>query len=425
MELINELLKQVHDFNLKDMAEKEAQRKRGELFNVFNILNLSTNETRTHSAFLAELLRPDGSHGMHDTFLKLFLDSVTSLQDFDFKTENAKVTVEYSVGQINKNATEGGRLDILITSGNKAIIIENKIYAEDQKNQLRRYEEFAKNRYNGGYKLLYLTLFGSIASEYSTGNQDDLDYIPIGYNYEILKWLDLCAKESTRRPKVRETIEQYIHLIKQLTNQDMDNNEFIRIVKENLKDAVDICRVMPKVKEECFKEFWNKLYDGFSNYGNNRKWSLNFKIDEESKFFRTEYYSSNRYDNKRRGLEIEIGDCKNCNEKGDYENCKLIFRIAVVDNLHYGFILRNAAGEIVTNPNLKAADPKIEGQWEPKQPEWVCWKYPSKGIKCNFWEFNDNVVALILNNDGFFDNFIKECNECIDQIKQKIGSKNE
>lgn len=138
MELINELLKQVHDFNLKDMAEKEAQRKRGELFNVFNILNLSTNETRTHSAFLAELLRPDGSHGMHDTFLKLFLDSVTSLQDFDFKTENAKVTVEYSVGQINKNATEGGRLDILITSGNKAIIIENKIYAEDQKNQLRR-----------------------------------------------------------------------------------------------------------------------------------------------------------------------------------------------------------------------------------------------------------------------------------------------
>ena len=308
MEQINELLKQVHDFNLKTQAEKNAQRKRGELFNVFNILNLSTNETRTHSAFLAELLRPDGSHGMQDTFLKLFLESVTSLQDFDFKTEKAKVAVEYSVGLINEDATEGGRLDILITSENKAIIIENKIYAEDQKNQLVRYDNFAK-RYKE-HKLLYLTLFGSDASGYSTGNQDDLDYTSIGYNDEILKWLDLCVKESVRRPKVRETIEQYIHLIKQLTYQDMDNNELIKIVKGDLIEAVAICRVMPQVKEECFKEFWNKLYEAIKDYGGNKKWSLNFDIFERTQFVRKEYYSSNRCDDKRRGLEIEIGDWK-------------------------------------------------------------------------------------------------------------------
>lgn len=260
MEQINELLKQVHDFNLKTQAEKNAQHKRGELFNVFNILNLSTNETRTHSAFLAELLRPDGSHGMQDTFLKLFLESVTSLQDFDFKTENAKVAVEYSVGLINEDATEGGRLDILITSENKAIIIENKIYAEDQKNQLVRYDNFAKKSYNE-HKLLYLTLFGSDASGYSTGNQDDLDYTSIGYNDEILKWLDLCVKESVRRPKVRETIEQYIHLIKQLTYQDMENNELIKILladQNNISAAIQIMKnssdFCNEIREKFIKE---------------------------------------------------------------------------------------------------------------------------------------------------------------------------
>ena len=47
--------------------------KNGDYFNVFNVLGLSSNETRTHSAFLAELLNPYGSHGMGDLFLKKFL----------------------------------------------------------------------------------------------------------------------------------------------------------------------------------------------------------------------------------------------------------------------------------------------------------------------------------------------------------------
>ena len=39
--------------------------------------------------------------------------------------------------------------------------------------------------------------------------------------------------------------------------------------------------------------------------------------------------------------------------------------------------------------------------------------------------FNSIALDFIYNKNDFFDNFIKECNECIDQIKQKIGSKNE
>ena len=37
---------------------RKGKEERGELFNVFEVLNLQYNETRTHSAFLAALLNP-------------------------------------------------------------------------------------------------------------------------------------------------------------------------------------------------------------------------------------------------------------------------------------------------------------------------------------------------------------------------------
>jgi len=43
----------------------------GENFNIFRILKVESSEVKTHSAFIAELLNPNGSHGQKDTFLKL------------------------------------------------------------------------------------------------------------------------------------------------------------------------------------------------------------------------------------------------------------------------------------------------------------------------------------------------------------------
>ena len=51
---------------------ENAAKLTGENFNIFDVLKLSTSEVRTHSAFLAELLNPEGSHGQGDIFLRLF-----------------------------------------------------------------------------------------------------------------------------------------------------------------------------------------------------------------------------------------------------------------------------------------------------------------------------------------------------------------
>ena len=38
----------------RSRIENEERRKRGELFNIFDVLNLATAEVQTHSSFLAE-----------------------------------------------------------------------------------------------------------------------------------------------------------------------------------------------------------------------------------------------------------------------------------------------------------------------------------------------------------------------------------
>lgn len=153
-ESIQKLLTKVKHITDIDDKVQEERRKRGELFNVFNVIGLRSEEVRLHSAFLAELLNPKGSHGLQDAFLKEFID-VAGISDLNFETSNSTVSTEYYIGK--KEETTGGRIDILIQSEDKAIIIENKIYAPDQENQLIRYSNYGKEYAKGGYRLLYLT----------------------------------------------------------------------------------------------------------------------------------------------------------------------------------------------------------------------------------------------------------------------------
>lgn len=219
--LLNEIGKLV-------VAQNERTKERyshGELFNVFNILGLESNEVRLHSALLAELLRPNGMSGVGNAFQKAFLAILGLPENY---IVDGRVSVELSIGTTTD--TEGGRIDIIMEDGNHAIIIENKIYAQDQPAQLLRYTNFARDNYPHGYRLLYLTLDGKEACDDSA---QGCPYQCISYKNEISKWLEECARISFDRPLVRETIRQYINLIKQLTNQSMgtlEDNKLVELV---------------------------------------------------------------------------------------------------------------------------------------------------------------------------------------------------
>ena len=232
---IENILSQVADIVQQDREQRAEQEKNGKGFNLFDALRLKESE-KVHSAFIAELLNPNGQHGFGDKFLRAFIKSVDCLNDWGFSADSAKIKTEHHIDPINKNHTQGGVIDILIQSQEKAIIIENKIYAPDQPKQLIRYRNYAQKlvKSKDNYRLIYLKLDGSEASYDSTKNQlyANKDYYTIGYSSEILEWLKVCESESSQNIMVGSAITQYIKTIKDLINQNM--------LPENSDKIIDI-----------------------------------------------------------------------------------------------------------------------------------------------------------------------------------------
>jgi len=245
-------------------------KKTGEEFNVFAILGLSYYEVRTHTSFIADLLNPSGSHGLGNIFLELFIGMLRdkysdkwSLNDF-YKKGNLSVEKEKPIGPINKDYTEGGYVDLIIFNdrNEQCIVIENKIKAGDQFNQLLRYYNYGK-RYAKGFELFYLTLNGRDASNLSTGGiLNNSNYKKISYCDDILNWLNkcLCKEEAKENPFVPQTILQYINLIKLLTDKT-SYKEMEKEIQNKIAESEDTFNAAKIINEQ-----YNKiLYDLIPN----------------------------------------------------------------------------------------------------------------------------------------------------------------
>lgn len=215
--------------------DKQNRREKGEDFNVFAVIQMESSETKTHSNMLAALLNPKQDHYYGSIFLKLFLEKI----GYDYGEENldkVSVQTEYHLGEINKDFTEGGFIDILITfSSGKTITIENKIYAGDQEKQMYRYSLF--NR--GNSTLYYLNLFGDDPSKKSLFSLIEDDYTKITYTEDVVKWLDACIKVTKEGSIVESCIKQYLYLVQKLTytmNNDLEN-QLSEIILNNLDAA--------------------------------------------------------------------------------------------------------------------------------------------------------------------------------------------
>ncbi|WP_297168370.1 PD-(D/E)XK nuclease family protein [uncultured Porphyromonas sp.] len=235
MKQLKQMLYDVGVVYHKAKALQEKQHANGELFNVFNVIGLRTEEVRLHSAFIAELLNPNGSHGMGSAFLQEFLGIVGL--EADYVVSANEEIVERSIG--TTTTTTGGRIDIILEDGNHALIIENKIYAGDQFHQLLRYYNYAKSHFPCGFKIVYLTLDGREPSSDSLGSEGyGVEYTPLSYQEEIRQWLRKCAQLAYNKPLVRESISQYLALLNQLTNNEMDvefKKEIVALATDNIE----------------------------------------------------------------------------------------------------------------------------------------------------------------------------------------------
>ncbi len=264
----------------KDRNEKEAKRMNGDLFNLFSTLNLSTNEL-VHSRMIAELLNPQGSHGKGDIFLRHFL----SIFDFKFNldTTTAKVFTEFDTGPITKNYTRGGKIDILITDAyNHAIIIENKIYAEDQKKQLLRYANYAKSQ-NYEFDIVYLTLDFHNPSELSTGKDPDFDYVMFSYEEDILPWLDNCMSECNNNSIIYNSIFQYSQCIRKILNLMKADNK--KALIDIATDSNNIDTVLALFKNE--ESIKRCIIDKFLKSLCEKAKEMGYTVEFDEKYYET------------------------------------------------------------------------------------------------------------------------------------------
>ena len=228
---------------------KELAKSTGENFNIFSILRMESNEVTTHSRFIAELLNPNGSHDQSDKFLAIFKNTFAPESKLNLAT--TKVYVEHYVGKVE--AESGGRIDILIkdAEGN-VIMIENKVYAAEQSNQLLRYH----NAFPSG-KLIYLTLFGEKSREENSAGL----YETMSYETDMVNWLEQCLVKVENMPVIQQTIIQYINVIKKLTNQSLNNKMSQEIINKILeeKEYLTAYKVLYDVNNELKKELVTRI----------------------------------------------------------------------------------------------------------------------------------------------------------------------
>lgn len=249
---------------IKTVKQKqEQQKKRG--LNDYNLLTTvlkEHDEVRLHSRMIASLLNPQGLHYQNTLFLDLFLD-ILEIKDFEINTQEVTVYNEYE------------NIDIYITDGLKHIIIENKIYAGDQHKQIKRYiNTIYKTNSQVEYEdilVIYLSIDRKSPSLYSLDNMKIKNqiiceeekkmalYKAIHYKTTVLSWLKKCKYEVQNITNLNESIEQYIQVVKKITNQYkgkvMSIKDEIQKEKENYLIAKEIYHNLPSMRSDIFSKF--------------------------------------------------------------------------------------------------------------------------------------------------------------------------
>lgn len=267
--------------DVKEIIKKNEEKlfETGEAFNIISLLGMENNERYTHSAIIADLLNPEGKHGFKNEFLTNFIKMV-KIDGF----QTAKVLIATEEHKGNQLGTRT-YLDIVIKDEiNKFnILIENKIWAEDQHIQLERYAEAYKNE---KHLLLYLTPFGT-----PYRNSEFVNYQCISYQNEIRNWITNCIELAEGRNSfVANSLKIYLNTINKITNQsmykEMANSIQEELLKstENFKAGLEIFNNFPLAAQKIKNLYFQKLQGKIALTGllNTSKYDVNYFIDEDS-----------------------------------------------------------------------------------------------------------------------------------------------
>jgi hypothetical protein len=259
-------------------------------FNLFTVLRRNCDEVYLHSRFLAYLLNPQASHGCGNALLKALLQ-VLRIEDFD--AETASVQAEFK------------GIDILVRNRNhQAIIIENKIYHHDEDEQIYRYDKLIRRQGYTAITNLYLTLDGSEPTEQSS---KDVKVELISYETDIINWLEHCVPLVVRDAGLRESVFQYIELLKKLTSTDQGGIYMSELKKKMLEgDNLLLVADIEHAYKEALIDLQDQIWGRIRTYREKTYPDMPKPEDTADRDAIRNYYSKSR-GNREYGLYFDLG----------------------------------------------------------------------------------------------------------------------
>lgn len=307
-------------------------------------------------------------------FLRLFAETCNAATDTP-----CFPALSYDTVQVLR---EHANIDILIQDRHHAIVIENKIYAGDQHEQIKRYHDIVVGSFRTP-SLFYLTLDGTPPSDWSLGGLE-AEITCLAYSNEIDSWLNACIKEAATRPTLRETIVQYQQLIHNLTGKNMNEEEKKQVLEliskdNNAEQAAIIARNWKHIRWHSEWDFWNELL------------ALVQKsyVVSDVEMFSDENLSTvihgSRNKNYYYGILFQVGkvlenDLHLKIERGE-------------EPVYYGF--HNLSEIEPVNSRLREILKPITDN---SNDSWAGWKYTNAGI--DFYNFDSSSITLHLANAG-------------------------
>ena len=237
---------------------EDKRRKNPGTMNIAEIMNRHHLENQ-HSNIIAFLINPNEKHHHPDygtKFLSLLKEKGLGIQGETIKS----VMREDSTDELR-------RMDLFIRTEKDCVIVENKIWADDQVQQIKDYIEFVKSKFGSTENIfvVYLTPFEKSPSEKSI-SQKELNeliaqkrYINLTYQKDILEWLERLKTREDEK-ELHAGIIQYIDVVKGITNQRKEIfNMEQEIARELFEKYGNLNREQLKEKLRAVYDFQNNI----------------------------------------------------------------------------------------------------------------------------------------------------------------------
>jgi hypothetical protein len=265
--------------------------------------------------------------------------------------------------------TEYKNIDIYIADGEKHIIIENKIWAGDQKAQIKRYietinnEDKDENLNNKNMVVIYLSVNRNKPTDYSLcsdetnchngfyienneiigkGKNENKKYqfINLNYNNQIKKWLEKSHKQIANITNLSAGISQYQEVIEKLygtyKEKIMNLNEYLaekenktELIKTMREISIEYKKYRKKTILDFFENAKKEIQCKMDNVDNVWTVSLLEKKLEKGKRYQLPFYLSNTKDNKNSVCVVSDFN------KNNYHNC--YFSIKKINEERHNF----------------------------------------------------------------------------------------